>query len=146
MPTPHTGRSSTPATPRPPQNAIPRVDFWGIWNEPNERSWLNPWYRQLPGRKAYIQTQTYRSLVDAGWNGLSASSHSSDTIVIGETANRGIQTPTQFVRALYCVGGNLRPLRGTAARDIGCPTSGSSAQFANQHPGLFESAGYAHHP
>jgi hypothetical protein len=125
---------------------IPRVNYWGVWNEPNERSWLNPWYRQIGSRKAYIQPQWYRGLVDAAWNGLSASTHSSDTIMIGETANRGILTPTQFVRGVYCVGGNLRPLTGTAASDIGCPTSGSPAQFANQHPGLFESAGYAHHP
>src|SRR5260370_20013426 len=66
--------------------------------------------------------------------------------MIGETANRGILTPTQFVRGLYCVGANLRPLTGNAASDIGCPSSGSPAQFANQHPGLFESAGWAHHP
>ncbi len=133
-------------TPAPPASALPRVDYWGVWNEPNERSWLNPWYRQISGRKAYIQPQEYRSLVDAAWNGLSASSHSSDTIMIGETANRGILTPAQFVRGVYCVGGNLRPLRGRAASDIGCPTSGSPAQFANQHPGLFESSGWAHHP
>ncbi|HEV3129750.1 MAG TPA: hypothetical protein VGY32_12245 [Solirubrobacteraceae bacterium] len=135
-----TQRSSTPPT------MIPRVNDWGIWNEPNERSWMNPWYRQVGRRRVYIQPQWYRGLVDAAWNGLSASSHSSDTIMIGETANRGTLTPTQFVRGLYCVGASLRPLTGSAASDIGCPTSGSPAQFANQHPGLFESAGWAHHP
>jgi len=132
------------STPKP--GAIPRVNYWGIWNEPNERSWMNPWYRKLSRGKAYIQPEFYRSLVDAGWNGLSASSHSSDAIMIGETANRGILTPAQFVRGLYCLGGNLRPLRGSAASNVGCPTSGSPAQFAQQHPGLFQSAGYAHHP
>ena len=29
---------------RPPA----RVSQWGIWNEPNERSWMNPWYRKGP--------------------------------------------------------------------------------------------------
>ena len=125
---------------------IPRVDYWGVWNEPNELSWLVPWYRSLPHhRTELVQPTEYRSLVDAAWNGLSASSHASDTIMIGETANRGIWSPAGFVRALYCVGSNLRPLTGTAASSIGCPTSGSSSQFAAQHPGLFQTS-YAHHP
>jgi len=135
------------STPSPVSPAIPRVDYWGLWNEPNERSWLNPWYKSLGSHHlAYIQPEEYRGLVDAGWSGLSASSHSSDTVMIGETANRGILTPTQFVRGLYCVGNNLRPLRGSAASNVGCPTSGRASQFANQHPGLFEAAGWAHHP
>ena len=131
--------SSTPATP------IPRVNYWGIWNEPNERSWLTPWYRQAGRRRTLIQPQEYRALVDAAWNGLNASSHGSDTIMIGETANRGIMSPVPFMRSLYCVGSNLRPLGGSAASSLGCPTSGSPSQFVSQHPGLFNSA-YAHHP
>ena len=131
------------AAPQP----LPRVDYWGIWNEPNERSWLNPWYRRLPHHgRAYIQPEEYRGLVDAAWSGLSASDHSSDTVMIGETANRGVLTPVQFLRGLYCVGNNLRPLRGRAATNVGCPSSGSPAAFLSAHPGLFESAGYAHHP
>jgi hypothetical protein len=136
------------ASPPPPANLLPRVNEWGIWNEPNERSWINPYYKKNPHGRGliFIQPQQYRGLVDAAWKGLAASSHSSDTILVGETANRGILTPGQFIRGLYCVGGNLRPLRGNAASDIGCPTSGSPAQFANDHPGLFEAAGWAHHP
>jgi hypothetical protein len=129
--------SASAATP------IPRVTYWGIWNEPNERSWLVPWYRQAGRRRVLIQPQEYRALVDAAWQGLQASSHSSDTILVGETANRGIMSPVPFMRALYCVGGNLRPLRGTAAANYGCPSSSSS--FVSQHPGLFSGA-YAHHP
>jgi hypothetical protein len=131
--------SSTPATP------IPRVNYWGIWNEPNERSWLVPWYRQSGHKRALIQPQEYRALVDAAWNGLQASSHGSDTIMIGETANRGIMSPVPFMRSLYCVGSSLRPLQGTAASSIGCPTTGAPSQFAAQHPGLFDTS-YAHHP
>ena len=70
---------------------IPRVDYWGIWNEPNERSWLTPWYKNLPHhRKELLQPSEYRQLVAAGYDGLSASGHASDTIMVGETANRGI--------------------------------------------------------
>ncbi len=141
------GMTVSQASPPAPADVIPRVNYWGIWNEPNERSWLNPYYKKGPGGHGlvYIQPQLYRGLVDAAWNGLAASSHSSDTIMVGETANRGVLTPAQFVRGVYCVGGNLRPLTGSAASQIGCPSSGSRAQFASQHPGLFET-GWAHHP
>jgi hypothetical protein len=134
--------ASSPHTPPPPA----RVSQWGIWNEPNERSWMNPWYRKGPhNRKILLQPSDYRSLVDAGYNGLSASGHASDTILVGETANRGIMSPVPFMQALYCVGSNDRPLRGNAASAFGCPTKGPASSFAGAHPGLFNTA-YAHHP
>jgi hypothetical protein len=52
----------------------------------------------------------------------------------------------RFLRALYCVNKGLRPLRGAAARRVGCPTSGRPGTFASDHPGLFLWTGYAHHP
>jgi hypothetical protein len=125
---------------------IPRVSYWGIWNEPNELSWLTPWYRKLSSRQNELtQPALYRGLVDAAWSGLRASGHSGDTIMVGETANRGLLDPERFVRALYCVGPNLQPLRGTPAATFGCPVSGARAAFAAAHPGLFRSA-FAHHP
>jgi hypothetical protein len=129
--------------------AMPRVNYWGIWNEPNERSWLNPWYRPLAhGRRAIIQAAEYRGLVDAAWSGLQASGHTParDTILIGETANAGVMTPAAFVRALYCVSSASRPLTGAAASALGCPRSGNRRQFVARHPGLFEFSGFAHHP
>jgi hypothetical protein len=140
------GTTATTASAPRAATPIPRVSQWGIWNEPNERSWLVPWYRSRShGRKRLLQPSEYRSLVDAGWNGLSASGHATDTILVGETANRGIMDPVPFLRGLYCVGTNLRPLRGKAASAFGCPTSGPSSKFVAQHPGLFDTA-YAHHP
>lgn len=138
--------TTTSAPVSDPAQPLPRVNYWGIWNEPNERSWLNPWYRNVPHHgRALIQPELYRGLVDAAWRGLQDSSHGSDTIMIGETANRGVLAPVPFVRELYCVGANLRPLRGGAASSVGCPTSGPASSFVSQHPGLF-AAGYAHHP
>jgi hypothetical protein len=130
-------------------DAIPRVDYWGIWNEPNERSWLNPWYRSLPaGGRALIQAQVYRGLFDAAWSALRATGHrpAHDTILIGETANAGVMTPAAFARALYCVGAASRPLRGSAAAAVGCPRAGNRGQFVASHPGLFAASGFAHHP
>jgi hypothetical protein len=124
---------------------IPRVSYWGIWNEPNEISWLTPWFRRAGNHTMLTQPELYRGLVDAAWAGLRASGHGKDTIMVGETANRGIMDPERFVRALYCVGANLQPLSGSDAASLGCPTAGSRAAFVAAHPGLFRSA-FAHHP
>ena len=128
-------------------STIPRVSEWGIWNEPNERSWLSPYHRTISHhRTQWLQPITYRRLVDAAYASLIASGHRGDTILIGETANNGILDPLVFLRALYCVDGSLRPLRGAAADVFGCSASGNRGAFARAHPGLFASTGWAHHP
>jgi hypothetical protein len=127
--------------------AIPRVSTWGIWNEPNEGTWLNPQYKVVARhRHVLVAPMLYRGLVDAAWTALAAGGHGSDLILIGETASGGTTRPVPFVRALYCVGSSDRPLQGAAATAIGCPASGDPATFASDHPGLFDGVGYAHHP
>lgn len=156
--------SATPPAEEPPSSAlgvpdgpgvtlaqsdtVPRVSYWGIWNEPNERSWLNPYIRYLPHRQISIQPALYRGLVDAAWNGLRATGHrpGQDTILVGETANEGINEPIPFIRQLYCVGLNDQPLRGGAASAVSCPASGNRAKFVASNPGLFNATGFAHHP
>ena len=55
--------------------------------------------------------------------------------------------PLRFIRALYCVGADLRPLRGSAATQRGCPaTPAGSRAFAAEHPALFHASGFADHP
>src|SRR5207248_2268860 len=92
------------------------------------------------------------------WKALHATGHGGDTILIGETAPRGItvgdapghfqgMVPLRFIRALYCVDANLRPLAGAAARSRGCPLdAAASKQFAAEHPALFQATGFADHP
>jgi hypothetical protein len=135
--------------------ALPGVDYWAIWNEPNYGPDLAP--QATPGL-VEIAPAVYRGLLDAAWTGLHQSGHGSDTIVIGETAPRGHWggglpgnfdgiKPMRFVRALYCVGDNLRPLRGAAAAARGCPTNAAgSAGFRSAHPALFSATAFAVHP
>ncbi len=93
-------------------------------------------------------------MVDAAWHGLVATGHRHDTIMIGETAAYGAghkgyaasMDPLTFIRAFYCLNAGYAPLSGAAATQIGCPGSGDRAAFARAHPGLFEYAGWAHHP
>ena len=135
--------------------ALPRVDWWSIWNEPNYGPDLAP--QGIDGNTVVEGAILYRGLLAAGWNGLRATGHStgSDTILIGETAPRGISgpgfpgnfsgtKPIPFLQALYCLtAGNHRMTGALAARNQ-CPSS--AAAFRAQNPALFAASGYAAHP
>ena len=145
------GNPPIPANPNP----LPAVHAWEIWNEPNIGGWLTPQWRYA-GHGHWLEAApaTYRSIVDGAFTALQSTGHSSDEILIGETAARGVtrdcegcsMRPMQFVRALYCVNSASRPLTGTRARQLGCPTSRQRSAFVSAHPGLFNATGYGHHP
>lgn len=148
----YSGRYTPPGTAKP----LPRVDFWSIWNEPNLGIELAP--EAKPHTQIEVAPGLYRGIVDAAWKGFAASGHGHDTILIGEIAPAGAtfrnapglfanMAPLRFLRALYCVGANYRPLRGTAAQVRDCPTTAAgTAGFAAAHPGLFHASGFADHP
>jgi hypothetical protein len=145
-------------TPPGQSQPLPRVSFWSIWNEPNYGPNLAP--QAIDGSKIEVSPRLYRGLVDAAWRGLASSGHAppADTVLIGETAPRGLSGPNlpgnfsgmlplRFVRALYCVDSAYKPLRGQAASLRGCPTDAAgSAAFPREHPGLFQASGWADHP
>jgi hypothetical protein len=141
----------------PGSNAkLPRVDFWTVWNEPNQPGWLAPQFRTVAGRPVANSPRLYRSLVDAAFAGLSATGHttSSDTILVGELAPEGTEAtktetpipPLPFLRAMYCVDQGYKPLKGAAATSLGCSADGDTSSFVKAHPALFEPTGFAHHP
>jgi hypothetical protein len=104
----------------------------------------------------------YRAYVDAAFAALSKTGHGprTDTILVGDLAPEGCVAgvpcvyprnswpipPLPFLRTLYCVGGDYRPLTGSAAGSAGCPRSGSPKEFVSAHPVLFRATGFAHHP
>ncbi len=131
------------------------VTYWSLWNEPNIGGWMTPQWNKLgANRYAEASPAIYRAMVDAGWRALAKTGHAHDTILIGETAAYGFawkgygadMDPLTFVRALYCLSGSYRPLTGTAATQVGCPSSGSRAAFLAAHPALFDATGWAQHP
>jgi hypothetical protein len=145
--------------------ALPRVSFWGLWNEPNFGEDLGP--QAVDGSTLSVAPGMYRGLLDAAWNSLVATGHgpSTDTILIGEVAARGLSGPATpshpaglpgdfgqtkpliFLRTLYCVDASYRELRGAAARTVGCPTTAAGSRtFRAANPGLFEASGFADHP
>src|SRR3954451_16926682 len=73
------------------RGVLPRVAFWGLWNEPNQAGWLSPQWefsralrRNIPS--APIQ---YRKLFYAGRKSLDRTGHGGDLILLGETAPLG---------------------------------------------------------
>jgi hypothetical protein len=143
-------------------SALPKVTFWVIYNEPNFGQDLGP--QAINTSRTLVGASLYRGIVDAGWKALQAH-HAHDTILIGELAARGFylsngrhsSTAPQgfpgnygqtralyFLRSLYCVGTNGKPLTGKAARTVMCPTS--SKGFRSAHPGLFKASGFGDHP
>ncbi|MGZ4253966.1 MAG: hypothetical protein ACXVHB_26230 [Solirubrobacteraceae bacterium] len=143
---------------KPPGSStpLPRVKFWAVWNEPNYGVDLAP--QAIDHSTVEVAPRLYRGLVNAAWSALQATGHSHDTFLIGETAPRGLTTgnnpgnfsgmvPLRFIRALYCVGSNLKPLQGQAAEVRGCPvTASASKRFVAENPGLFHATGFADHP
>jgi hypothetical protein len=134
---------------------LPRVDHWSIWNEPNHAGWLTPqWHAEGGKTLVPASPRIYRGLVDAAWSGLQASGHGNDSVLLGETAPRGLNgagltrgiRPLRFVRELYCLDAALRPFSGAAAEARGCPAAFDPGAFTAAHPGLFAATGWAHHP
>jgi hypothetical protein len=149
-------RYSGTYTPAGASSPLPRVSQWSIWNEPNA-VYLTP--NAVGSHQTPFSPRLYRALVDAAWQGLAETGHTPkrDTILIGETAPRGQVgphlpgatgglLPLIFIRALYCVSPEDKPLTGAAATTLGCPASGSTASFRAQNPGLFQASGWANHP
>ena len=134
------------------------VHYWSIWNEPNDAASLTPqWLHDPRDPTRWVPTspQVYRRLADAAWQSLQETGHGRDTILIGETAPKGLldnagltaSIDSQlFVHELYCVDANLQVYQGTSAEVRGCPTADQGATFVREHPALFAATGWAHHP
>jgi hypothetical protein len=144
-------------TPKGQKSPLPRVDFWSIWNEPNEGS-LGVSPQTIDHNTVESAPYHYRMLADAAWTALHATGHGSDTMLIGELAPIGAyghgqpgnfsqMAPITFLRALYCVDSGDRPLQGSAAAVRHCPaTASASKRFAAANPVLFHATAFAMHP
>jgi hypothetical protein len=83
----------------------PRVHMWEAWNEPNLDHFLTP---QVVGGKPY-SPEMYRGLLNAFYDGI----HSVDAsaqVAAGGTARRYRIAPLAFIRAVFCLGSDLKPV------------------------------------
>jgi hypothetical protein len=113
-----------PSPPDPLGTPPPQVTLFSVWTEPNLFSWLSPQYAH--GRPT--SPKIYRQLVRAADDGLAASGHGSDELLIGEllpfarsgeAGSRKVR-PIEFLRELACVDGQYHPYKGKVAKARGC--------------------------
>jgi hypothetical protein len=130
------------------RTVLPRVSFWGLWNEPNQAGWLSPQYDRVGGKLVPVAPALFRRLYLLGYKGLVASGHriDTDTILMGETAPLGSREqaskapmfPGVFLRELACVAPDGSKYTGAAAKARSC---GDFAKY-----GKLQATGFAHHP
>ena len=126
---------------------LPRVHMWSIWNEPNQGAHLQPQWERDPrtGRFTPYAPRLYRRLARAAIQGLGASGHGADDVLLGETSPLGSRSqgrkraiaPGLFIRELFCLDARLNPLHGAASRARAC-------DFVQRR--ALKVTGYAHHP
>ena len=136
LPLPGRARSAQAApapAPAPAAGALPSVDRFVIWNEPNHQGLLLPQWKS-DGRTP-ASPAVYRAMVRSGYAAVKAV-RKTVTVLIGNTSStggargRGPVAPLEFLRELACVDAKLKPR-----------TTGDCARFT-QLPG----DGWAHHP
>jgi hypothetical protein len=131
---------------------LPRVSWWGIWNEPNQPGWLTPQSETKPGVGAIAAApHMYRDLLVGGARALLRTGHADDLVLIGELAPigsapepkgaRASLRPALFVRELFCVDRRFRPYTGREARARGCDRLNRLAVLER-----FPRLGFGHHP
>ena len=133
------------------RTVLPRVSWWGVFNEPNQGGWLTPQAQQIRGVRGWTPTSPalYRELLVEGVRGLLATRHENDVVFMGETAPLGVDPqserrplrPAEFLRELFCLDGRLRRYRGRRAKVRNCSRV-RRLSILERLPNL----GYAHHP
>ncbi len=129
------------------RRALPRVNMWSLWNEPNQGGWLSPQWEKRGRQTVPASPALFRKLHQAGYQGLVASGHRVDNsiILLGETAPLGsdAQTgkspmrPKQFLREVFCIQPDGTRYSGRAAKVRDC---------GDLEKGPLSASGYAHHP
>jgi len=122
--------------------ALPRVSRYSIYNEVNQGSWLTPQYTGSSKKPIRAAGRIYRGLLYAALDGLAASGHADDQVLIGETAPIGRtggalatrhNAPLAFYRDLLCIDSRGRALTGTNAKRQGCTGSFRALPAAVAH-------------
>ena len=131
-----------------------RGGYWTIQNEPNQPGWLDPQWVRSRGHWVEASPSLYRGLVDAAWRALQDTGHGRDTILIGETAPKGVSVrgTTRALSAAALHQAPVLPRRPSAAaarrgrHRARLPGFDDARRVSRRAPGLFASTGYAHHP
>lgn len=129
----YNGGSVDPAN---PGAALPAVQLYTVWNEPNESEFLQPQWQRTSAGWVAESPHIYRAMYDDAYTQIK-SVDPADKVLLGATSANGSSTkgqgdvpPLEFLRALACVDENLQPL--------------SIRQCRGYEP--LQADGYANHP
>lgn len=125
---------------------LPKVSFWGIYNEPNQGGWLTPQYERRNGKVIPWAPVMYRELYYYGRAALQQTGHERDIILAGETAPLGSGLtnpkspirPKKFIKELFCLNSSGRRYTGAEAGRRQCKTL--------KKIGPWNFTAWAHHP
>jgi len=130
-----TARQAPPGGAQAPAEALPRVDQFVLWNEPNHQGLLLPQWE--PDAATPASPRVYRAMVRSGYAAVKSVRRSTKVrVLIGNTSStggkRGIGAvaPLEFLRRLACVDVALKPL-----------TTPDCTNFT-----MLPGDGWAHHP
>jgi len=116
-----------------PDEPLPQVDRFILWNEPNHQGLLLPQWK-ANGRTP-ASPAVYRAMLRAGWAAIKEARNNA-SVLIGNTSSTGGErgvgpvAPLEFLRELACVDAKLKPRK--------------TAECANFSP--LPGDGWAHHP
>jgi hypothetical protein len=113
----YSGNYTPPPTPTDPAPiALPRVSHYSVYNEPNLTLFLKPQFKH----GTPVSPRIYRSLFLAAQQGLQASGHGGDQLLIGETSpgpgRRGVD-PITFLRGVFCLNAKFKRRGGCTPID-----------------------------
>ncbi|MGI8801768.1 MAG: hypothetical protein ACR2KV_06285 [Solirubrobacteraceae bacterium] len=101
--------------PLAPGQALPRVRNWQAWNEPNLAIYLSPQWDRSSGRLQPSSPAVYRAMLNAFYAAVKAVDPTNLVVEAGtapygdpEPGGRRL-APALFLRALLCLGTDLRP-------------------------------------
>ncbi len=130
----------------PGDGNLPRIRWWGSWNEPNLGSWLRPQWRKSKalGKMIPRAPHLYRSIYKRTVNEVRRAGIGGAMFLVGDTAPLGRKKkssgsnmyPKTWWREFFCLDERSRTLKGIQRRARGCP-----AQFKK-----IKADGVAHHP
>lgn len=126
--------------------SLPRVEWWGVWNEPNLGSWLQPSYRYSKTAGALVprSPHLYRSMLNKVSKEVKSAGITNLKLFAGDTSPLGSKRkssksaiyPKRWWREFFCLDENSRTLKGAQRQARGCPTKFRKLNIY----------GIAHHP
>jgi hypothetical protein len=101
-----------------------RVNRYIVWNEPNQKSWLQPQNSCIVSKAGTnlcdpVAPHLYRDLARAGYSAINAADPKA-RVAVGATSSRGDRftsgvnsttQPLRFLRAMACVSASYKPIR-----------------------------------